>query len=142
MTPVDIATAGTALLLALAAGLLAHELAHATALRALGVPCDVAWFPDEDGLLGGGLLGRWAAVTPRVDAGRVAPWRLRVASMTPLALALPLVAVAAGAAPDPLAAGHPAPRLAVVGWLACALPSPQDFSVLFYAGRALPTDDA
>lgn len=141
MTIIEFTTAVVALVLALAVGLLAHELAHAAALRAFGVPCDIEWFPGGDGLLGGGLAGRWAAVTPRRVPEGLAPWRLRVAAMTPLVLALPFSAVAAGIVPDPLASGRLHLQLAVVGWLACALPSPQDFSVLFYAGRALTVAD-
>jgi hypothetical protein len=34
------------------------------------------------------------------------------------------------------ATGSLAAQLALVGWLACAIPSPQDFSVVWYAHRA------
>ena len=139
MSPVELLAAVTTLFSTVAVGLVTHELAHAAALRVSGIPYDVEWFPgsDADASLGTGLAGRWATVTPtRVPEG-VAPWRLRVAAMAPLLLTLPFVAVAVGAVPDPLAAGNPSLQLAAVGWLACALPSPQDFSVLWYADRAL-----
>lgn len=137
MSPIQLLAAVTALLLSVAVGLLVHELAHAAALRASGVPCDVEWFPGSGGLLGGGVAGRWATVTPRAVPEGLAPWRLRVASMMPLVLALPFVAVLAGVVPDPLATAGLPLKLALVGWLACSLPSPQDFSVLFHAERAL-----
>lgn len=79
---------------------------------------------------------------PSREAGRTpdtAPWRLRVAALSPLALAVPLGAVAVGAVPDPFAGGHLLARLGLVGWLACALPSPSDFSVAFHAEQ--PVED-
>jgi hypothetical protein len=54
----------------------------------------------------------------------------------PLTLALAFVLVPFGVVPDPFATGGLAAQLAVVGWLACAIPSPQDFSVVWYAHRA------
>lgn len=142
MTPVELLAAVTSLFLAVAVGLVVHELAHAAALRASGIPYDVAWFPGSDASesLGAGLAGRWASVTPRKVPDGTAPWRIRAAAMAPLVLALPFVPVAVGAAPDPLATGLLPFQLAVVGWLACALPSPQDFSVLWYADRALDAE--
>jgi hypothetical protein len=139
MSLAELPLAVCSLLLSVAAGLLVHELAHAAALRASGIPCDLEWFPEGAGLLGGGPVGRWATVTPRRVPADVAPWRLRAAAMAPVSLTFPLALVALGAVPDPLATGGLALQLAVVGWLACAVPSPQDFSVLWYAERALPT---
>jgi hypothetical protein len=137
MLHTELLAAPVALATAVVVGTVAHELSHAAVLRTLGVPCTLAWFPDDDGTpLRAALTGRWAVVTPRPASDGVASWRLRVAAMTPLALVLPLVPVLVGGVPAPVAS-LPL-QLAVVGWLACALPSPQDFSVLWYADRALP----
>lgn len=142
MSPVELLAAVTTLFLAVGVGLVAHELAHAAALRASGIPYEIEWFPGSDASesLGAGLAGRWATVTPRQTPAGIAPWRLRVAAMTPLLLALPFAPVAVGAVPDPLSVGSLPLQLATIGWLACALPSPQDFSVLWYADSALPAE--
>ncbi|QPV62532.1 hypothetical protein I7X12_17640 [Halosimplex litoreum] len=142
MTPIEIAAAVTVLALAVSAGLVAHELAHAAALGAAGVPYRIDWFPGEDtGVLGAGLRGRWAAVKPRPTA-ETPVWVLRCSAMMPLALAVPFAAVPLGVVADPFATDGLV-RFAAVGWMACALPSPQDFSVLWYADAAVsaPTDE-
>jgi hypothetical protein len=111
MTPVELACSAVVLVAAVSLGLLAHELAHALALRAASVPYELTLFPgSERGRLRSAVAGQWATVRPRVPAGVVT---------------------------DPFAAGHPVAQAAVLGWLACALPSPADFSVLFHAERAL-----
>ncbi|WP_459191446.1 hypothetical protein [Halosimplex sp. J119] len=139
MTPIQLLAAVAALAVAVSIGLVAHELAHAAVLRAAGVPHTIDWFPGKDGgLLQAGLRGEWAAVRPRPVAETPA-WLLRLSAMMPLALIAPLALVPAGVVADPFAAEGVA-RFAVLGWMACALPSPQDFSVLWYADRAV--DDA
>lgn len=148
---------GTAPLLVVAAlatsvalGLIAHEWAHALTLHAFGVGYDVEFFPDRSG----GLLGLvtscpWAHVRPR-PLGTEPPWTLRLAAMAPLAMTLPVVAVAATVGVP--GADAPVATALLLGWLGCAIPSPQDFSVAFYADRLLseagdhtppepPTDD-
>ena len=136
MTPIEIAAAVATLALAVSAGLVAHELAHALALRAARVPHRIEWFPGADtGVLGAGLRGRWAAVRPRPSADTPA-WVLRCSAMMPLALAAPFALVPLGVVADPFAT-EGLVRFAAVGWLACALPSPQDFSVLWYADSAV-----
>lgn len=116
------------------AGLLAHEAAHALVLRSAGISFVVRLFPGRAG--GVGLLAATpvAAVHPDPGPGDSA-WILRVAALAPLALAAPvfLIGFAYGLPADPVFAG------ALMGWLACAIPSPQDFSVAFYAHRALGT---
>lgn len=137
MNVVEIVAAALVLATTVALGTVAHELAHALALYALGIPYDVTWLPDGgSGPLATGITGRWAAVTPRRDADALSARGLRIAAMMPLALASPLALVLAGVVPDPTAAGT-LPTAATVGWLACALPSPQDFSLLFHAAEAL-----
>ncbi|MFC7141917.1 hypothetical protein ACFQMA_19030 [Halosimplex aquaticum] len=136
MTPIEILAALVALASAVSIGLVAHELAHAAVLRAAGVPHVIDWFPGSDGgLLQAGLRGEWAAVRPRPGAETPA-WLLRVSAMMPLALVAPLALVPVGVVADPFASEGVA-RFAVLGWMACALPSPQDFSVLWYADRAV-----
>ncbi|WP_135362913.1 hypothetical protein [Halosimplex halophilum] len=137
MTPIDIVAAAAVLVLAVSLGLVAHELAHAAVLRAAGVAYRIDWFPGDDtGVLGAGLRGRWAAVRPRATAETPA-WVLRCSAVMPLALAAPLALVPLGFVPDPFA-GEGVARFAAAGWMACALPSPQDFSVLWYADAAVP----
>ncbi|QLH79080.1 hypothetical protein HZS55_18045 [Halosimplex rubrum] len=143
MTPIEIAAAVAVLVLAVSLGLVAHELAHAVVLRAAGVAYRIDWFPGDDtGVLGAGLRGRWAAVRPRATAETPA-WVLRCSAMMPLALAAPLALVPLGVVADPFATDGLV-GFAAVGWMACALPSPQDFSVLWYADAAVAAtaDDA
>jgi hypothetical protein len=52
-------------------------------------------------------------------------------------MATPLVLVLSGVLPDPARAGNQYLTAAMIGWLACAVPSPQDFSLFWYAERAL-----
>ena len=137
MTPIELLTAVTALLVALVAGTVAHELAHAAVLRAVSVPCELTLLPDDEGVLAAGLNGRIAAVTPCRIPESVAPGHLRAAALAPLALLSPFALVQAGVLADPFATGNVALQLAVVGWFACALPSPQDFSLVWHPGEAL-----
>lgn len=114
-------------------GLLAHEGLHAAVLRLAGVEYDVEFAV--------GLRARsvtrtdrpWAAVRP-VRPVQTAPGILRIAALAPLLLLVPAwlalhVETQAPAFVDLLLTG------AALGWLACALPSPNDFSVAFYAHR-------
>ena len=139
LTLTSLLGAGLALLVAVGAGMVAHELSHAAALRAFGVPYDIEWFPDRDGagLLGMGARGRWAVVTHPAIPRTVSPSYLRAAAITPLVLATPFALVPLGVLPDPFRAGD-LPLIAVtIGWLACALPSPGDFYVFWHADRVI-----
>lgn len=135
---VELLAAGVVLALAVCLGTFVHELSHAAALWLLGVSCTVVLAPDrgEAGPLGG-TLGRWATVRPTAGAERLTPWRLRVAALTPLVLLAPFALVAVGAAPDPFSVNSPLAVAAAIGWAACALPSPQDFALVWYPGEAL-----
>lgn len=137
MDPIELLAAGIALLVVLGVGTVAHELSHAVALRALGVACEVEWLPGRDPTGPGDGRGTLAAVVPRSVSPETAPWRLRVAAITPLTLALPIPLVLLGVLPDPVASGDPVLASATVGWLACALPSPRDFSLVWYAEAAI-----
>lgn len=143
MTPIELSLATLVLGTAVSCGLVAHELSHALALRAAGIPYDLEWLPGRggDGLLHAGLTGTWATVRPRRLPTGTAPWRLRVAALTPLALVAPVALVPAGVLPDPFAAGDPYLQAFLLGWMACAIPSPQDFSLAWYAERAMAEYD-
>ena len=139
MGPIELVAAGVVLLVAVVVGTVAHELSHAAVLAAFDIPYRIEWLPAraEAGLLRAGVLGGWASVTPRTIPPGLAPWRLRVAALAPLALAAPFVLVLGGVVPDPIASGNPLVQAATVGWMACALPSPADFSLFSHAGRAI-----
>lgn len=141
-TPIELLAAAFALVGAVCAGTVVHELLHAGVLRAAGASVEIHWGGD-------GRSGRhWAAITGSLAAVRLrrvpptlSPWQLRVASLAPLVLATPLVAIALGIVADPFGGQDRVVQLALIGWLACALPSPQDFSVFWHAADALAEVD-
>lgn len=138
MNVVELVTAGVVLVGTVCLGTVLHELSHGLALRAFGVPHELSWFPGaDDGPLAAGVTGRWAAVVPRGDLSDVSPASLRVAAMMPLVLATPFALAAVGVVPNLVASGDPRLQAAAIGWLACALPSPQDFALLWHAADAL-----
>ena len=138
-TPFSLVAVGAVMLCTLGVGTVAHEYAHALALRAIGVDCEIRWLTDREsaGLLRASLLGTWASVRPRNVPADAPAWGLRAAALMPLALLAPFALVVFGVLPDPLATGDPRVVAAAVAWAACALPSPQDFSVVWYAERAM-----
>jgi hypothetical protein len=135
----DLLLAGGALLLTLGVGTVVHEFAHAAVLWTLGVPFDVEWLPDreEAGPAGAGFFGRWASVTPRRLPPDLSPWGLRAAALAPLVLAAPMALVLVGVLPDPNATGNLPLIVATLTWFGCALPSPQDFSLVWHADAAI-----
>lgn len=118
-------------------GVTAHELSHAAILRMAGVRCTVTVLPGVGRSSGVSLSARGplAQVTPVSIPDDVSPWTLRAAAMAPLWLAGPFVLVMAGAVPG--GASGPVVELAAVAWLGCSIPSPQDFSLLWYPENAL-----
>jgi hypothetical protein len=140
MIPVDLAAAGLVLVGTVGLGMLAHELSHAVTLRLLGVPCEFRWLPGRAGADARARLSGTAAVVPREVESEMAN-RLRVAAVMPFLLATPVVLVPLGVLPDPFVTGEVVQQVAVVGWLACAIPSPQDFSLLWHAERAIAGSD-
>lgn len=141
MDPLSIGGAVGALLLALCLGTVAHEYTHALALRAFGIEYRIDWLGEREGFgrLRTGILGPWASVTPQLsDDSSV--MGLRIAGLMPLTLTFPFVLVGVGVVPDPLATGSPYVIAAAVAWLGCALPSPQDFSTVWYAHRLVDED--
>jgi len=120
-------------------GVIVHELSHAVALRLAGVSCTVAVLPDRtaSGRFQTSVLGPLATVTPTRIPDDLSPWHLRVAAMMPLSLLCPFGLIFAGVIPNPFTLGHLHLELAAVAWLGCALPSPRDFSLLWYPERAI-----
>lgn len=139
MTPIDLAFAVGAFLLAASVGVVVHEFAHAAVLRTFGIPHRMEWLPrgDDRASLGAVAAGAFARVTPLALPADCPPWRLRLAAMAPLSLLAPFALVGAGVVADPFAAGNPMVRMVALGWLACAVPSPGDFSLLFHAAEAI-----
>lgn len=126
------------LLLTVCIGIIAHELSHAVVLYFLGIPYQIEWFPAGCGgrYFGVGVFGTWASVTPRRIPQTAPTWGVRLSSIAPFVLLVPFVLVIAGILPNPLNEGDVYTAVAIA-WLGCALPSPQDFSVFWYADRAL-----
>lgn len=83
------------------------------------------------------FFGKLAAVTPQALPNHRAPLRLKIASMMPFTLLFPLAGIPLGVLPDPFVTENLALQVALIGWMACAIPSPQDFSVLWYARRVV-----
>lgn len=124
---------GFVLVTTVAIGIVVHELLHALCLRAAGVAHVLRLGGEGRSGRLGAALGAVASVRmERVPAG-LAPWQLRVASLAPFALATPFLAIPLGLLPDPFATGNVLAQAALIGWVACALPSPQDFSLAWHA---------
>ena len=123
----------SAIIAGVSIGLLAHEWAHAGVLHFADVEYTVSVLPNRNRHpLTWPASVPWAVVDPRPTPG-TAPLALRAAALAPLLLALPpLVLSFAGFVPSmdaPISTGF------ALGWLACAIPSPRDFSVAFYAHK-------
>ncbi|MFC6718118.1 hypothetical protein ACFQGT_10810 [Natrialbaceae archaeon GCM10025810] len=142
MIGTDVVVAGCVLSLAVLVGLLGHEAAHVAVLRFAGIDYEIAYFPGRrrrSDVVGALASVPWAMVEPRVT-GRESPTVLRLAALAPMFLGLPIVVLGlVGAVPT----DRPIMTAAMIGWLGCTIPSPRDFSVVFYAHRALeePTDE-
>lgn len=139
MQTIALAGAGMVLLLTVGVGIVAHELSHAAVLYLLGIQCDIDIEPERcgPGQFDAWIFGTGAAVTPREISPGTSAWAMRLSSVAPLILAVPFVTVVTGTVPDPLQADSLLLTAWTVGWLACAIPSPQDFSVFWYAERAV-----
>ena len=134
MIGTELLVASGVLALSVSIGLIAHEWSHALVLRLAGIEHDVVYVPGRDeGVVAALASCRWAAVHPRPD-GTESPWVFRLAAMMPLVLTLPVLGVALTGT---LRLDDPIVVAAALGVLACAIPSPQDFSVAFYAHRLL-----
>lgn len=131
--------AGMVLLITVVVGIVAHELSHAAVLYLFGIEHDISIRPDRTGTsqFDANTPGAWAVVVPREISPETPAWVMRLSSIAPLALAVPFLAVFTGVVPDPLQAESLLLTAWTVGWLACAIPSPQDFSVFWHAERAI-----
>lgn len=130
----NVVVAGCALALSVAVGLVAHESAHAATLRLARIDYSVSYFPGRsDGVVAALTTRPWAAVHPR-PTGREPPWTLRLAALAPTLLAVPVFGLALAGL---VTSDAPVVAAAAIGWLACSLPSPQDFSVAFHAQQLL-----
>lgn len=123
-------------------GIVAHEASHAVVLWGAGVPCSVTILPDDDrGPLAGALTGALVRIEPDRRPRDLSPWLLRAAALMPLTLAVPFALMVAGVVPDPFSDGSVVAQVALVAWLGCSIPSPQDFSLAWYPERALAGAD-
>ena len=134
MIGLNVVGAGCALVLAVGLGLVVHEWSHAVVLRLARIDYTISYLPNRsNGPLGLLASCPWAVVEP-TPTGRDPAWVLRVAALAPAALAVPVLALGAAGG---LTAETPILAATAIGWLACSIPSPQDFSVAFYAHRLL-----
>lgn len=134
MIGLNVVGAGFALVLAVGLGLVVHEWSHAVVLRLARIDYTVSYLPNRSsGPLGLLASCPWAVVEP-APTDRDSAWVLRVAALAPLLLAVPVLVVGAT---GNLTAETPILAATAIGWLACSIPSPQDFSVAFYAHRVL-----
>jgi|AntDeeMinimDraft_5_1070356.scaffolds.fasta_scaffold00216_13 hypothetical protein len=129
--------AGLGLLLSVVGGVLVHELLHVLVLRSGGVRCSLVLrrVRGEQGGFQTLVSGSWASVEMKSIPAECSNWRLRGASMAPLAMLLPVGAYA-WAVTSGHAAGTLFGSMVVIGWMACALPSPADFSVVWHTDEA------
>jgi hypothetical protein len=133
-------TLATVLLVTLAVGVFAHELLHLLGLSFTDAEYTVTVLPDAGE---SSLQNAVASGLVRVEITRVPDstpdWMLRVAALLPVLLALPLALVLAGELPDPIAAGDHAATVALVALTGCGLPSPADWSVVWYGSELAET---
>ncbi len=126
------------MMLAVCGGTIVHELVHAVVLHVSGVEYRIHWrYHPTRHRHEAGSVGALASVEPQALPPDLPPWHLRVAALSPLVLATPLLAIALGILPDPFASDNLYLHAAFIGWLACALPSPQDFSLVFHAATII-----
>jgi hypothetical protein len=127
-------------------GVLLHELSHIIMWRLAGVSCTVKILPSRDDTdqLSSGIGTALAKVRPTTPPRNISPWYIRSAALMPLCLASPLVLIFFGVIPNPFLSGDLGPKLALIIWLGCSIPSPQDFSLAWYPEKALAAacDDA
>lgn len=141
MLSLSLVSAGVILVGTAVVGVIFHELSHALALRMAGISCRMEFLPTRGDTSGfpASVRGPLARVTPTRLPDDVSPWHLRAAAIMPLCLSVPLVLVPVGAVPDPFAVGDTSLELATIAWVGCSIPSPGDFSLLWYPERAIAT---
>lgn len=131
----ELLLAGGVLLATVCIGTLAHEWSHLLVLRLTGITYSIEYLPGRHaGLVGALASSPWAVVRPHLR-GHESTVTLRCAALMPLTLTLPVIGLAiAGSLPG---ADQPIAIAGLIGWLACALPSPNDFSVVWHAPTVL-----
>ncbi|MCU4800199.1 hypothetical protein OB920_07440 [Halobacteria archaeon HArc-gm2] len=129
--------AGLGILLSVIGGVLVHELLHVLVLRSGGVQCSLVLrrVRGEQGGFQTLVSGSWASVEMESIPADCSNWRLRGASMAPLAMLVPVGAYA-WAVTSGQVTGTLFGSMVVMGWMACALPSPADFSVVWHTDEA------
>jgi len=139
MQVIELIGATVVLLLTLGIGTIAHELSHAAVLSALGIAYDIEWFRGRDtvGLFGVGVVTNWASVTPKAYPQHRSPLGLRLSALAPLTLLMLPTLLLGVVHPASIDTNNLFLLAATVGWLACALPSPQDFSVFWHAASVI-----
>ena len=137
-TVVELTGVAGLLLVTICLGTVVHELTHAAALSVFGIPYTVVWLSDRSsGQFAAGVAGTWASVVPQTVQVDTSPWEVRLAAMAPVVLAVPFLTIPLGFVPESVVMGDVARLAVAIAWLGCALPSPQDFSLFWYAERAL-----
>lgn len=119
--------------LAVTIGLFVHELLHALVLRTAGIEYKLAFGSNRNdhGHFRTLVSGSLAAVQLQSVPPTSSSWHLRLAAMAPLAMLLPVgvcVSLVAGGVLSESLHGS----VALVGWMACALPSPADFAIAWH----------
>lgn len=144
MFSLPVISAGLVFVGTLIVGIVTHELTHAIALRITGVPYTIEFLPGRTwaGALRTRVRTPLARVTPTGVPDNLPSWQLRVAAMMPLCLVVPFGLVLIGVVPDPFAVGNLSIELATIAWIACSVPSPSDFSLLWYPKRAIAATNA
>ncbi|MCW8172951.1 hypothetical protein D8S78_15680 [Natrialba swarupiae] len=135
MLEANVVVAGVSLVLAVVVGLVVHEGLHALVLRLARVEYTVVYGPDRTGGIVGLIAscpGRWSSRIRLEES----PLVFRASALAPLALAA-LVFGLVGF--DFVSLESPVATAMAIGILGCSIPSPQDFSVAFYAHRLLDT---
>lgn len=139
MEQLALLAAGIVLVGAIAIGVIAHELTHALVLHSFGIPYEIQWFPasDQSNQYSSRLSGTWAVVTPSHIPDGVPIWGIQLSAVAPLLLTLPLLLIVFVEFPLAPPTDNPYFAAVTVAWLACSLPSPQDFSVFWHTDVAV-----
>lgn len=126
-----------ALLVSLAVGVVVHESLHLLVLRRAGVECSLTFESARDWRsFDAPLTGDLASVELESIPPSCTRWHFRTAALAPLAMVF-----VAGGYVTLVQLGLPAETLpgslALIGWLAWALPSPADFASVWDTDEAL-----
>lgn len=120
-----------ALLTSVAVGVMVHECLHLIALRRAGVTCSLVLAPRREGRGFDNLAtDHLASVELESVPETFSPGYLRLAGLAPLAM-VPVAAGYVALVQYGLAADTLVGSAALIGWLACALPSPADFAIVW-----------